>query len=153
MIKECDLSSITLPIKNISNDQMTQFYPDVAFLTYLRAKCIMAVEYLLINFSVTIFSDYSGLFQIKSSDDDSTTVGTPLVYGQVFKLVTVKVCFSNLLCLAFWSDTCHIDNIHIKMYFFLICNFKCNIEMTRLFNLAYISFNLTNEELKVFIVL
>lgn len=118
-----------------------------------RAKCIMAVEYLLINFSVTIFSDYSGLFQIKSSDDDSTTVGTPLVYGQVFKLVTVKVCFSNLLCLAFWSDTCHIDNIHIKMYFFLICNFKCNIEMTRLFNLAYISFNLTNEELKVFIVL
>lgn len=118
-----------------------------------RAKCIMAVEYLLINFSVTIFSDYSGLFQIKSSDDDITTVGTPLVYGQVFKLVTVKVCFSNLLCLAFWSDTCHIDNIHIKMYFFLICNFKCNIEMTRLFNLAYISFNLTNEELKVFIVL
>ncbi|XP_052705816.1 uncharacterized protein LOC128181455 [Crassostrea angulata] len=39
---------------------------------------------------VTTFSDYNGLFQIKSSDDDSTTVGTPLVYGQVFKLVTVK---------------------------------------------------------------
>lgn len=118
-----------------------------------RAKCILAVEYLLINFSVTIFSDYSGLFQIKSSDDDSTTVGTPLVYGQVFKLVTVKVCFLNLLCVAFWSDTCYTDNIRIKMYFFLVCKFKSNIEMTRLFNLAYILFNLTNEELNVFIVL
>uniref|UniRef100_K1R9Z4 Uncharacterized protein n=1 Tax=Magallana gigas TaxID=29159 RepID=K1R9Z4_MAGGI len=36
------------------------------------------------------FSDYGGLFQIKSNDDDTTTVGTPLTYGQVFKLVTVE---------------------------------------------------------------
>lgn len=40
---------------------------------------------------VTTFSDYGGLFQIKSNDDDATTVGTPLEYGQVFKLVTVQV--------------------------------------------------------------
>uniref|UniRef100_K1PHK5 Uncharacterized protein n=1 Tax=Magallana gigas TaxID=29159 RepID=K1PHK5_MAGGI len=39
---------------------------------------------------VTTFSDYGGLFQIKSNDDDATTVGTPLEYGQVFKLVTVQ---------------------------------------------------------------
>lgn len=69
----------------------------------------MAVECLihsLKKISVTIFSDYNGLFQIKSSDDDSTTVGTPLVYGQVFKLVTVKVCSLNFV---FLSDTCYID--------------------------------------------
>lgn len=41
---------------------------------------------------VTTFSDYGGLFQIKSNNDDATTVGTPLEYGQVFKLVTVQVC-------------------------------------------------------------
>lgn len=39
---------------------------------------------------VNTFSDYGGLFQIKSNDDDTTTVGTPLTYGQVFKLVTVE---------------------------------------------------------------
>ncbi|XP_022337633.2 uncharacterized protein LOC111133481 [Crassostrea virginica] len=41
--------------------------------------------------TVNSFSNYAGLFQIRSNDDDDTTVaGTPLSYGQVFRLVTVQ---------------------------------------------------------------
>ncbi|XP_062601466.1 uncharacterized protein LOC134263170 [Saccostrea cucullata] len=39
---------------------------------------------------VDSITNYDGLFQIKSGDDDSTTLGTPLVYGQSFKLVSVE---------------------------------------------------------------
>ncbi|XP_062590952.1 uncharacterized protein LOC134252479, partial [Saccostrea cucullata] len=39
---------------------------------------------------VDSITNYDGLFQIKSADDDSSTIGTPLVYGQSFKLVTVE---------------------------------------------------------------
>ncbi|XP_062602269.1 uncharacterized protein LOC134263931 [Saccostrea cucullata] len=39
---------------------------------------------------VNSITNYDGLFQIKSGDDDSTTLGTSLVYGQSFKLVSVE---------------------------------------------------------------
>ncbi|XP_048745128.1 uncharacterized protein LOC125658081 isoform X2 [Ostrea edulis] len=39
---------------------------------------------------VDSIQNYDGLFQIKSSDNDPTTLGTPLVYGQSFKLVPVE---------------------------------------------------------------
>ncbi|XP_048745195.2 uncharacterized protein LOC125658102 [Ostrea edulis] len=38
---------------------------------------------------VDSIQNYDGLFQIKSSDNDPTILGTPLVYGQSFKLVPV----------------------------------------------------------------
>lgn len=111
-------------------------------------KWLMAVECLihsLKKISVTIFSDYNGLFQIKSSDDDSTTVGTPLVYGQVFKLVTVKVCSLNFVFFKWHLLHWLIFNMHIKnLFFYLNLNATFKIEMTNLFNSTYLSCNSSN---------
>lgn len=113
-------------------------------------KWLMDVECLihsLKKFSVTIFSDYNGLFQIKSSDDDSTTVGTPLVYGQVFKLVTVKVCSLNFVFFKWHLLHWLIFNMHIKNPFlYLNVNATFKIEMTNLFNSTYLSCNSSKKE-------
>ncbi|XP_062618474.1 uncharacterized protein LOC134280055 [Saccostrea cucullata] len=39
---------------------------------------------------VDSITNYDGLFQIKSSEGDATTLGTPLAYGQSFKLASVE---------------------------------------------------------------
>lgn len=113
-------------------------------------KWLMAVECLihsLKKFSVAIFSDYNGLFQIKSSDDDSTTVGAPLVYGQVFKLVTVKVCSLNFVFFKWHLLHWLIFNMHIKNPFlYLNVNATFKIEMTNLFNSTYLSCNSSKRE-------
>lgn len=113
-------------------------------------KWLMDVECLihsLKKISVTIFSDYNGLFQIKSSDDDSTTVGTPLVYGQVFKLVTVKVCSLNFVFFKWHLLHWLIFNMHIKNPFlYLNVNATFKIEMTNLFNSTYLSCNSSKKE-------
>ncbi|XP_065924958.1 uncharacterized protein [Magallana gigas] len=70
-----------ISLSNVQSNQYLSLSDSTGYMQGIVTKPLVPVN---------TFSDYGGLFQIKSNDDDTTTVGTPLTYGQVFKLVTVE---------------------------------------------------------------
>ena len=81
------------------------------------------------------FSNYAGLFQIRSNDDDDTTVaGTPLSYGQVFRLVTIQVSHGLFCLYCFGCFSTLINRVCTKFKIFFDLSFmsKCSKFCTEL---------------------
>ncbi|XP_061194765.1 uncharacterized protein LOC133202918 [Saccostrea echinata] len=68
-------------VENIKTRKFLALSNSTGYLNGVVTKPLVPVD------SIT---DYNGLFQIKSIEGDSTTLGTPLAYGQSFKLASLE---------------------------------------------------------------
>ncbi|XP_061194766.1 uncharacterized protein LOC133202919 [Saccostrea echinata] len=70
-----------LTLENIKTRKFLALSNSTGYLNGVVTKPLVPVDRI---------TNYDGLFQIKSIEGDSTTLGTPLAYGQIFKLASLE---------------------------------------------------------------